>query len=293
MFPCHNGCLHITKLLLKENADSNFRSNTGWTTLLLASINGHSNVVVMLLQYNANPHIEIREHVDSFIIATVEGNTEVVNTFLNHSKVRFESLSMGWYSACQLGHVPIITLLSNQVDIVSNQTDLIISCAEGDLGTVIDQLMSGKMTPDIQFIHSVTPLMISSSCGHTDIVEALIQSGANVNKTDEFGDTALDYAEHAKQDTTRVLLLQHCGLQGIDLESRVKTLEKSLLESVGDISKEKEISNLQSSRTQQSLNISSVKRYLEESIETDFRKHLSGDYKKKTLTIDLNDLHSD
>ena len=32
-----------------------------------------------------------------------------------------------------------IVILSSRVDIVSDQTDLIISCAEGDLGTVIDQ----------------------------------------------------------------------------------------------------------------------------------------------------------
>ena len=136
---------------------------------------------------------------------------------------------MGWYYACQLGHVPIIKLLSNRVDIISNQTDLIISCAEGDLGTIINQLMSGKMTSNVQFIHGVTPLMISSSCGHTDIVEALIQSGANVNKTDEFGDTALDYAEQAKQDTTRILILQEGGLCGIDLDNAVSTPEESFI----------------------------------------------------------------
>ena len=39
--------------------------------------------------------------------------------------------------------------------------------------------------------------MILSSCGHTDIVVALIQSGTNINKTGEFGQTALDYALHA------------------------------------------------------------------------------------------------
>ena len=115
--------------------------------------------------------------------------------------------------------------------------------------------------------------MISSSCGHADIVEALIQSGANINKTDEFGDTALDYAEVAKQDSTRVLLLQHGGLCGIDLESRVKTPEESILKTVDDTS---HISNLQSPRSsirQRSLNISSIKRYLEESIDTYFSKH--------------------
>ena len=216
-----------------------------------------------------------------------------MNTFLNHSEIRFESLSTGWYKACQLGHVPIITLLSNRVDIVSDQTDLIISCAEGDLGTVVDQLMSGKITPDVQFIHGVTPLMISSSCGHTDIVEALIQSGANVNKTDEFGYTALDYAEQGKQDTTHVLLLQHGGLSGY---IRVRTPEESVIKVVGDTSAENIFSNLQSprsSRRHRSLNISSIKRSLDESIDTYFSKHQSAGYKKNPLTIDLNNLNCD
>ena len=136
MLACQNGCLHIVELLLKKNADPSVCSNTGWTPLLLASMNGHSNVIVVLLQYKANPHTEVRKHLDSFAIATIEGNTDVVNTLLNHSKMRFENLSMGWYYACRFGHVPIITLLSNRVSILSDQTDLIISCAKGDLGTV-------------------------------------------------------------------------------------------------------------------------------------------------------------
>ena len=296
MFAIHNGHLQIVELLLKENANPNMCSSTGWTPLLLASMNGHSNIIEILLQYKANPHFEIQKDFDSFTIATLQGNTDIVNTFLNHSEITFESLSMGWYYGCHFGHVPIITLLSNRVVTISNQTDLIISCSEGDLGTVIDQLMSGKMTPDVQFIHGVTPLMISSSCGHTDIVEALIQSGANVNKTDEFGDTALDYAEATKQDTTRVLLLQYGGLCGIHLDSKVRTLEESLFKTIDDISTKKDISSLpspRSSRRQQCLNISSIKRYLEESIDTYFIKHQSPDYKKNPLTIDLNNLNSD
>ena len=290
MFASLNGHLQLSELLLRENADPNVCSSTGWTPLLLASKNGHSNVIEILLQYKANPHFEIRKDLDSFTIATVIGKTDIVKTFLNCSEIRFESLSMGWYYACQLGHVPIITLLSNRVDTVSNHTDLIISCAEGDSGTVVNQLISGKMTPDVQFIHGITPLMISSSCGHIDVVGALIQSGANVNKTDEFGGTALDYAEVAKQDTTQVLLLQYDGLHGIDLDSKVREF---LLASVDDISIEKNISNVQSprsSRKQRSLNISSVKRYLEDTYLT---KHQSAGYTNNPLTTDFNDLNWD
>ena len=292
MFASQTGDLQVVKLLLQENADPNVCSSTRRTALLLASKNGHSKVVALLLQYKANPHIEIRKHLDSFTIATVEGNTDVVNTFLNYFEIRFESLSMGWYYACQFGHVPIIALLSHRIDIVSDQTDLIISCAEGDLGIVVDQLMSGKMTPDVQFIHSVTPLMISSSCGHTDIVEALIQSGANVNKTDAFGHTALDFTEQAKQDTTRVLLLQHDGLRGIDLDIRGGTTQipkEPLLKPLDNISTEIDNISLQLSDLSTLLrrqNVSTMK-YHEDTDDTRFRQH------PNPLTTDLNDLYYD
>ena len=97
----------------------------------------------------------------------------------------------------------------------------------------------------------------------------------------------------AEQDSTRVLLLQHGGLHGIDLVSTVKTPEESILKTVDDTS---DISNLQSPRSsirQRSLNISSIKRYLEESIDIYFSKHHSAGYKKNPLTFDLNDLNND
>ena len=212
----------VVEILLKNGADPNIHDNNGRTALMVASMEGHSNIIEVLLRYNANPHYFVTSEgvsFDSFACAAANGNIECLNIFLKHTKLSLKRLSIGWYCACYYGHAPIITLLSNRVHIVSDQTDLIISCAEGDLESVVDKLISGKITPDVQFAHGVTPLMISSSCGHNDIVEALITAGANVNKTDEFGRTALDFAEAAEQDATMNILLQHGGINGPGAES--------------------------------------------------------------------------
>ena len=218
-----NGHYQVVDKLLKKGADPNIHDKEGFTALMFASVLGHSDIVEVLLRYNANPHYSITTSegisIDSFICAAMSGNIECVNIFLKHNELSLKSLSMGWYSACNRGHVPIIRLLSNRLDIVSDQTDLIIFCAEGDLGSAVDQLMSGMITPDVQFVHGVTPLMISSSCGHIDIVEALITAGANVNNIDELGQTALDFAEAAQQDATKDILLQHGGIKGSGPES--------------------------------------------------------------------------
>ena len=217
-----NGHYQVVEILLKNGADPNIQAEDESTALILASIEGHSDIIEVLLRYNANPHYFVSDEgvlIDSFACAAANGNIECVNIFLKHTELSLKSLSMGWYCACVKGHAPIIRLLSNRLDIFTDQRDLIISCAEGDLGSVVDQLMSGKITPEVQFVHGVTPIILSSSCGHTEIVEALITAGANVNKIDEFGHTALDFTEEAEQDATRYILLQHGAIEGPGPES--------------------------------------------------------------------------
>ena len=214
MYACQNSHQQVVDILLQNGADPNIHDNDGYTALMVAS---NSDIIEVLLRYNANPHYFITIHgvsIDSLAFAAISGNIECLNILLKHTELSLKSLSMGWYCACFFGHVPIIRWLLNRVDIVSDQTDLIISCVEGDLGSVVDQLMSGKISQDVEFVHRVTPLMMSSSCGHPDIVEALITAGANVNKMDEFGHTALDFAQAAEQDATMNILLQHGGIEG-------------------------------------------------------------------------------
>ena len=92
--------------------------------------------------------------------------------------------------SCCGGQPTLITFLSNKLPHLTNdQRELLDSCVKGDLGAVI---MKALDSPDTPLVLGLTPLKVASSCGHVDIVDALIQAGANVNKQESlFGLTPL------------------------------------------------------------------------------------------------------
>ena len=101
----------------------------------------------------------------------------------------------------------------------------------------------------------------------------------------------IDYAEQAKQDTTRVLLLQY-GLGATALDVRVGNVQTFLHKTLDDISTGNDVSNLQSPHiSRRESNISSIKGFFEESIITHFRRCQLADSTDNQLTIDLNNLN--
>ena len=66
--------------------------------------------------------------------------------------------------------------------------------------------------PDTPLVLGLTPLMVASSCGHVDIVDAVIQAGADVNKQEShLGCTALFFAVKRRQSFLIVETLLMCG----------------------------------------------------------------------------------
>ena len=82
--------------------------------------------------------------------------------------------------SCYGGYPTLITFLSNKLPHLTNdQRELLDSCVKEDLGVVIMKTLG---SPDAPLVLGLTPLMVASSCGHVDMVDALIQAGADVNK---------------------------------------------------------------------------------------------------------------
>ena len=178
MFASVNGHHQVVKLLLSNDPDINIQNNAGWTALMFASANGHHQVVEILLNKDTNINIQSEE-----------------------CDISMEDIISAFIIACHKGHSLILILLSKKLTTFSSdERELLVAAAEGDIGTLVSMLFEIGMSPDTSLVGGITPLMIAASCGHIDIVDTLIQAGADVNKTNDKGKTALDILSGRKEE---------------------------------------------------------------------------------------------
>ena len=191
------GYTETVQLLLEAGADPNIIATIGVTALMIASQYGNSEVVKLLLAR----HADYRQcasmkniPTDSFGFACCGGNKEIVHVFLNVANLSPTSLSRGWYIACLYNKPHLIEYLVHSLSKVSSdQRELVVACVNRNIAFIKSALP--KFSPDAEFVHGVTLLMIACSCGHSSIVKTLVDTGANVHKVDEFGLKAVDYCD--------------------------------------------------------------------------------------------------
>lgn len=96
---------------------------------------------------------------------------------------------------------------------MSNRTlndELLKSCGEGNLQRVKELLDQGA---DINFkeftpkLYKIAPIARASCAGHNDVVELLLERGANIDETDNAGDTPLMIAAKYGRLSTALLLM--------------------------------------------------------------------------------------
>ena len=181
MLASANGHKQIVELLTEELIDIDVQEKNGSTALMLACHNGHLEIAECLLLSFADPHIIAYNETTAFSLAAYNGKRDLVNMLLDKAEPTTDEIEKAVVLSCYGGgHPTLITFLSNKLPHLTNeQRELLDSCVKGDLGTVIMKTLD---SPDTPLVLGLTPLMVALSCGHVDIVDALIQTGADVNK---------------------------------------------------------------------------------------------------------------
>jgi ankyrin repeat protein len=225
MIASWNGHTEVVKLLVENGADVNAKTKDGFTALIFASMEVHAKIVKLLLEKGANVNDKDVDGNTGLIYASTEGDTEVVKLLvekgarLNHAEKRgYTALT----AASENGHTEVVKLLLDKgahLDVVEKDNNTALIIALKESHYDIVKLLVEKGA-DVNAKDNVgfTPLMIASKGTHTDIVKLLVEKGANVNAKNNGGYTALMYTW--KIEIVKLLLDKGARINDADKHGR-------------------------------------------------------------------------
>ena len=155
MIASSEGHLDIVKHLLTVNVDINAQAEDGTTAVYRASANGQSEVVSTLLKYGADPNIPARNGYVPIIVASYKGYDKVVEC-----------------------------LLEDGVNINAQTTEgcTAIFCASSNgHSAVVSVLLKNGANPMLSTNSRFTPLLTACEYGHHEVIELLWTSGVDIN----------------------------------------------------------------------------------------------------------------
>ena len=235
------GQLEVAKLLIDSGADINRKDMNGWTPLFLASASGYLELVNMLLNRpDIQPNISDNSGKTPLYMALEEGLNDVALRLLEVPGIDVNKLSYHKYSPLHMaiihGNMEVIRKLlenptidakvrsfdgktpsdvaqrigfmeayreidtfltkkeiNNPID-ENGRTRLHVTAQKGLLGALKENITMGADVNKSDF-NGITALMLAASAGHEKIVEFLLTvPGIDVNKAANDGTTALHMA---------------------------------------------------------------------------------------------------
>ncbi|XP_065659371.1 ankyrin repeat, PH and SEC7 domain containing protein secG isoform X1 [Hydra vulgaris] len=186
-FAAGQGHLECLEILIKYDPESvNAKTKFGATPLILASKDGHSNVVEFLLKNNADPNIQYRGKQNALLFAAGNGHSECIQHLLQH-KVNLDQANSQNVTplmrAVQQGHNECVTLLA------ANGADL-----------------------NLQDITGRTALHFAVETNNTGALKILLNAGANYNLKTKGGSTPLSYAERNANKCCEEIIINHINV---------------------------------------------------------------------------------
>ncbi|KAF7978245.1 hypothetical protein HWV62_1264 [Athelia sp. TMB] len=201
-YACFAGSLRAVQYLVNNGADvDKVGREASSGPLLVASQEGHLEIVRLLLDKGANANLLREDHGTALHAASAEGHMKVARLLLDKgADVNIEGGNYGTalQVASSCGHVKLAELLLERgadVDVDGGDygVALHIASASGDV-EIARLLLDNGANVNIIGGHYGTALQIASVCGHVEFAALLLDKGANVNVEGGYYGTALQAA---------------------------------------------------------------------------------------------------
>ena len=173
---------HIKPFLLLND----FQTMSGWTALMFASDNGHSEIVQLLLNAKAKPDLQSDYGKTALHLAALKGYPDIVQLLLEYGADPNISNRYGFTAIHAAGSGLYIVTSIPRGAITSMEA--VITCRTLISGNYEHYLKTMKLLiaqPNIKInetnLSGLTILMVASIIGNAQIIELLLQAGADPN----------------------------------------------------------------------------------------------------------------
>jgi ankyrin repeat protein len=159
----------IVKYFIDQGAVLNDVDQNGWTALMYAANNGHYEVVKYLVALGADIYKESKNGSTALMLAASSGYYQIAKYLITQGSA--------------------VTKVDNV-----GRTALIYAAAGGSKDLIRDLIATNKIDVNQADHHGTTALMLAAYYGYYEVVRCLLGHGADVDKVNRDGLTALKYA---------------------------------------------------------------------------------------------------
>ncbi|XP_067661916.1 putative ankyrin repeat protein RF_0381 [Haliotis asinina] len=201
---CLGGDVKVVKYVLSQNMlDINSREQCGRTAVMLAAENGHKDVVELLVEKGADLSL-VDETADNVLhCACRGGDAGVVKYILSKNRVDIDRRGLHELTPIMMArrckHREVVELLlSKRADgslRYYNHINMLLSaCREGDVEVVKFVLSQNIVDVDSRGHRKKTPVLLAAEYGHKEVVELLVENGADLSLAYASGSNSLHVA---------------------------------------------------------------------------------------------------